>query len=201
VPGPRRTGIYLPVLRQPRTVGYAFVTALNGGAVLAFVTGSPLVLLGGLHLSSITFGIVFAAVASGIISGAWVSGRLARRGVSPRWPLGLGLVSAPLAALIFCALAAFGRLNLAAMMPLLLTNTFSRGLVSPNAMHAALEPVPNAAGAGSAVAGCLQMLMGSLAGLAVGALYPALGPGAMGVTIAGFSLAALTAWIVVERIS
>jgi DHA1 family bicyclomycin/chloramphenicol resistance-like MFS transporter len=200
VPGPRQGGIYLPVLRQPRTVGYALVTSLNGGAVLAFVTGSPLVLLDSLHLSSIGFGIVFAAVASGIVTGAWVNGRLARRGVAPRWPLGFALVSAPSAALIFCALAALGRLHLSAMIPLLLTSTFSRGLVSPNAMHAALEPVPNAAGAASALAGSLQMLMGSVAGLAVGALYPALGAGAMGVTMAGFSLAALTAWIVVERI-
>jgi len=196
----RAVGVYLPVLRERRTVGYAFVTALNGGAVLAFVTGSPLVLLDSLHLSSIAFGIVFAAVASGIILGAWVNARLARRGVPAKWPLGFGLLSAPVAALIFCVLAALGRLHLAAMMPLLLTNTLSRGLVSPNAMHAALEPVPNAAGAASAVAGSLQMLMGSLAGLAVGALYPALGAGAMGVTMAGFSLAALTAWIVVERI-
>ena len=41
--------------------------------------------------------------------------------------------------------------------------------------------------------------MGSLAGLAVGALYPALGAGAMGVTMAGFALASLGAWLVVER--
>jgi DHA1 family bicyclomycin/chloramphenicol resistance-like MFS transporter len=201
VPRPRQVGIYLPVLRQRRTVGYAVVTSLNGGGVLAFVTGSPLILLDGLHLSSTLFGIVFAAVASGIILGSWVSGRLARRAVAPRWPLGFGLISAPLAALIFCALPALNLLHLAAMMPLLLANTLSRGLVAPNAMHALLEPVPNAAGAASAVAGSLQMLMGSLAGLAVGALYPALGTGAMGVTMAGFALAALTVWLVVERIS
>jgi DHA1 family bicyclomycin/chloramphenicol resistance-like MFS transporter len=98
-----------------------------------------------------------------------------------------------------CALAALGRLHLATMMPLLLLTTFCRGVVSPNAMHAAMEPVPERAGAASAVIGSLQMLMGSLAGVAVGMLHAALGPGAMGVTMAGFALAALGMWLLVER--
>jgi len=81
----------------------------------------------------------------------------------------------------------------------LLLTTFCRGVVSPNAMHAAMEPVPERAGAASAVIGSLQMLMGSLAGVAVGALHAALGAAAMGVTMAGFALAALGTWLMVER--
>lgn len=201
VPGPRSIGIYAPVLRQSRTIGYALVTSLSGGGVLAFVTGSPLVLLDSFHLTSMQFGIVFAAIAAGIMIGSFTSARLARHGVRPVWPLAFGLGAPTAAALAFCALAAAGALHVAGMMPLLLLITFSRGLVAPNAMHAAMEPVPERAGAASAVIGSLQMLMGSLAGLAVGALYPALGAGAMGAAMAGFSVAALGAWLLVERMT
>ena len=198
-PRPLSHGIYRPVLRQPRTIGYAFVAAFNGGSVLAFVTGSPLVLLDSLHLTSLQFGFVFASISIGIVIGAFVNARLARYGVGAIWPLAFGLGATPLAAFTLCALAALGRLHVAVMIPLLLTVTFSRGMINPNAVHAALEPVAESAGAASAVIGSLQMLMGSLAGLAVGALYPALGAGAMGVTMAGFSLLSLGAWLLIER--
>ncbi len=197
--GPRPTGLYLPLFRHRRTIGYALVTALNGGGVLAFVTGSPLVMLDSFGLTSMQFGIVFASIATGIVIGAWVNARLAKRGVRAVFPLAFGLGTAALAALGICALAALGRLRLETMMPLLLLTTFCRGVVSPNAMHAAMEPVPDRAGAASAVIGSLQMLMGSLAGLAVGMLHGALGAGAMGVTMAAFALAALSLWLIVER--
>jgi DHA1 family bicyclomycin/chloramphenicol resistance-like MFS transporter len=199
VAAPRHSGIYLPVLRQQRTIGYAFVTACNGGAVLAFVTGSPLVLVDTLHLTSLQFGFAFASISVGIIIGSFINTRLVRWSVPAAWPLGVSLCAAPLAGLTLWALASTGALRLALMIPLLLTVTIGRGLVAPNAMHAALDPVPESAGAASAIIGSLQMLMGSLSGLAVGALYPSLGAGAMGVTMAGFALASLGAWLVVER--
>ncbi len=199
VAAPHNVGIYLPVLRQRRTVGYAIVTSLSGGAVLAFVTGSPLVLVDSLHLTSLQFGFAFASVSVGIIIGSFINARLVRHAVPAVWPLGIALWLTPVSALTLWGLASLGTLRLAMMIPLLLTVTIGRGMVAPNAMHAALEPVPDSAGAASAVIGSLQMLMGSLAGLAVGALYPALGAGAMGVTMAGFALASLGAWLVVER--
>ena len=199
VAGPRHAGIYLPVLRQRRTVGYAFVTACNGGAVLAFVTGSPLVLVDSLHLTSLQFGFAFASISIGIIICSFVNSRLVRWSVPAVWPLAVSLCVAPVAGLALFALASMGALRLALMIPLLLTVTIGRGLVAPNAMHAALDPVPDSAGAASAVIGSLHMLMGSLSGLAVGALYPSLGAAAMGVTMAGFALVSLGAWLVMER--
>jgi MFS transporter, DHA1 family, multidrug resistance protein len=180
-------------------VGYAIVTALSGGAVLAFVTGSPLVLVDSLHLTSLQFGLAFASVTIGIIIGSFINARLVRYAVPPVWPLAIGLCSAPVAALTLWGLASVGALRLVLMIPLLLTVTIGRGLIAPNAMHAALDPVPESAGAASALIGSLQMLTGSLSGLFVGALYPGLGAGAMGVTMAGFALASLGAWLVVER--
>ena len=44
------------------------------------------------------------------------------------------------------------------------------------------------------------MLLGATSGVLVGLLYPWLGPGAMGTVMAGFALAALTAWLLTERL-
>jgi DHA1 family bicyclomycin/chloramphenicol resistance-like MFS transporter len=198
VPAPRSGGFYLPVLRQPRTIGYAISSALNGGGVLAFVTGSPLVLMEGMRLTPSQFALAFAVVSSGIVTGAAVNARLVARGVPPVWPLGAGLGAALAAALGLCALAWFGRGGLPAMIPLLLLTTFCRGMISPNATHAVLERVPQHAGAASAVLGALQMLAGAVAGSLVGVLYPVLGSGAMGVTMAGFAFASLAVWLLTE---
>jgi DHA1 family bicyclomycin/chloramphenicol resistance-like MFS transporter len=191
-------GGYRLVLRERRTVGYALVASFNIGAVLAFVTGSPMVLQGAMGLSPQQFGMVFALIASGVVTGAWVNGRLVARTVTPAWAIGFALVATLVAGCAMSALAWVGHLSLVEMTPLLFLATFSRGLLSPNTIHAALEPVPQAAGAASALIGSLQMLMGALSGICVGLLFPALGPAAMSVVMAGFSLAALMAWRVTE---
>ncbi len=198
VPRPGQAGLYGPVLRQRRTMGYAFANAFGTGGVLAFVTGSPLVLLDGMGLSPSAFGLVFAMVSLGIITGAWVNRRLIGLGVGAIWPLSVGFVLALVAGLGLCALAAAGRMQLVAMVPLLFATTFSRGMVGPNATHAALEGLPERAGAVSAVMGSLTMLMSSLAGVLVGLMFSALGAGAMAVTMSGFALAALLAWGLTE---
>ena len=197
--GPQATGFYAPVLRQRRTLGYALASALNGSGILAFITGSPLVLMDGMGLSPQRFGVVFAIITAGILGGSWVNARLVRRHVPTVWPLGICLGLAVAAALGLCVVAALGRSSLESMVPLLLLTTFCRGVIAPNAIHAALEPVPNHAGAASAVIGSLGMLMGAFSGSIVGLLYPALGPGAMGVVMAGFASAALIVWLATER--
>jgi DHA1 family bicyclomycin/chloramphenicol resistance-like MFS transporter len=196
--GPRGMGFYAPVLRQRRSLGYALASALNGSSILAFITGSPLVLMDGMGLSPQRFGVVFAIITAGILGGSWVNARLVRRHVPAVWPLGFGLGLAAAAALGLCVVAAFGRSSLESMVPLLLLTTFCRGVIAPNAIHAALEPVPDHAGAAAAVIGSLQMLMGAFSGSVVGLLYPALGAGAMGVVMAGFAGAALMVWLVTE---
>jgi MFS transporter, DHA1 family, multidrug resistance protein len=82
------------------------------------------------------------------------------------------------------------------------------GMVTPNAIAAAMEPVPRMAGFASSLIGCLQTAGGSLIGYAIGALYDrtalpmalAFGSSAelAGVTYFGF-LGSLTETVPVER--
>jgi DHA1 family bicyclomycin/chloramphenicol resistance-like MFS transporter len=90
-------------------------------------------------------------------------------------------------------------MSLALLLPVFLVTTLSRGLVSPNVTHAALENIPHMAGAGSAVIGAMQMLTGALAGFIVGLMFDLYGPLGVMITMTGFAVPAVLAWIHVER--
>lgn len=193
---PRR---HTAILREPRTIAYGVVGALNLGNVFVFVAGSPLVLLGTYGLDTATFGLVFAVVTAGVIAGAGINRIAASRRLHPAWPLGLGLGGAAFAGLLASWLSLSGPVPLWGLVPLLVLVTLSRGLVSPNVTHAALERVPHMAGAASALIGSMQMLTGALAGLIVGVMFSRFGAGGLFFTMAAFGVPALLVWIYVER--
>ena len=177
-----RTGVlraYARVLRHPVAARAAWVNALNYGCMFAYVSGSPLVLMGGLGVTPATYGVLFALTAGGILAGAWLNGRLAVRGVPPARPLSAGLLGQTATAAGLLAVVLSGRPTLLGLMPLLVLNTFCRGLVAPNATHAALEPLPQMSGVAAAVVGALQMAVGAVASGLVAVLSPHLGVRAM----------------------
>lgn len=168
--------------------------ALNFGAMFAFVAGSPLVLMGDLRMTVTEFGVLFAVSSLGILAGSWFNGWLAAREVDTQSPLGWGLWLSLGAAVIASLMLATGLLALVSLVPFILVTSFSRGMVSPNAAHAVLEPVPGHAGVASALIGCSQTTMGAVSGAVVAALYPPLGPVGMTLAMAMFAAAALATW-------
>jgi DHA1 family bicyclomycin/chloramphenicol resistance-like MFS transporter len=193
LPPPRRSAI----LHKTRTLGFGLVGALNLGNVFCFVGGAPLVLLGTFHLGTAEFAAIFAVVTGGVIGGAGLNRLAVRKGWHAAWPLGVGLGGALLGAL--AGLLAGSDITLVLLLPIFLLTTLSRGLVSPNITHAALERIPHMAGAGSALIGAMQMLTGALAGFIVGLMFDRFGPAGVLMTMAGFGLPAFVAWIFVER--
>ncbi len=185
------------ILAERRTLAFGVVGALNLANVFCFVTAAPLLLLGTLQLSTAQFGWVFALITSGVLAGAWINRFAARRGWAAHWPMGLGLAGATLASVAGIVLS--GHLSLGLLLPVFLLTTLSRGLVSPNVTHAALENIPHMAGAGSALIGAMQMLTGALAGFIVGLMFDLYGPPGVMITMTGFALPAMLAWIFVER--
>jgi DHA1 family bicyclomycin/chloramphenicol resistance-like MFS transporter len=185
------------ILTERRTLAFGVVGALNLANVFCFVSGAPLLLLGTLQLSTMQFGWAFALITSGVIAGAAINRFVSRQGWTARLPLGLGLVGATLAALAGTLLG--GHVTLMMLLPVFLLTTLSRGLVSPNVTHAALENIPHMAGAGSALIGSMQMLTGALAGFIVGLMFDQFGPLGVMITMTGFAVPAVLAWIHVER--
>jgi DHA1 family bicyclomycin/chloramphenicol resistance-like MFS transporter len=192
-------GRYAAVLRQRRTVGYAAINALGFGSLFAFIAVSSVVLIGRMGASVALFGLLFALTSGGILAGNWCNTLLARRDVRQELPLAVGLWLAPLAAIAASLFLAAGVERLLTFVPFIVLIGFCRGITSPNATHAALEPVPNHAGVASAMMGCGQMLVGALSGGLVAALFPLLGPLAVTLAMAGFNIAALVVWQAVER--
>jgi DHA1 family bicyclomycin/chloramphenicol resistance-like MFS transporter len=75
---------------------------------------------------------------------------------------------------------------------------YSQALVMPNAVVAAMEPLPHMAGNAAALLGAIQVAVGSLVGYLVSALYDGT-PLPMGATLAAMSVGAFVAYYVGPR--
>ncbi|HEY0184616.1 MAG TPA: MFS transporter, partial [Rhodopila sp.] len=162
---------YRHVLGNRTTLGFSLVNALSFACMFAFISGSPPVLIGGRGFSVGAFSAVFACAGFGTICGAFINGRLARRGIPAAWILTSGLSLGSAGTLALVALSLTGHDGVAALVPLLVASNAAYGLVGPNATHEALQPMPQAAGIASAVLRCIQMVAGAGASAVVPALY------------------------------
>lgn len=192
-------GGFRRMLGHRRAFGFALVNALGFGSLFAYVSGSPLVLMGRLGLSATVYGLLFAVISCGIMGGAWANSRLARTAAGGQTALAAALLVSLLSAAVLLALTSAGSLSLVTLMPLLMVHVFCRGVASPNATHGALEPMGEIAGLASAVVGFSQMAVGALSSALVALLFPSLGPAGMALTMTGFSAASVVAWLVARR--
>src|SRR5712664_115162 len=155
-------GNYLRVLTHPLCLGYILVNAAAFGALFAYVSGSSLFLINVVGLRPLQYGLVFAATSLGIMGGAFINSRLSARGVLPFYPLMAGLVLAVVAATSLLTMTLAHWIPLAPVISLLVLGTFAFGLIAPNAMEGAMQPLPQIAGAAGAATGCIQMTTGAV---------------------------------------
>jgi len=162
---------YARVLSNPVCLGNTLVNALTFGCQFAYITGSPLLMMQLLGMSPQAFGVVFAMTAFGIMAASLINGRLNSRGIAPHKLLWTGLALSSSTSVALAVLGFADALSAWSLVPLLMLNTFSFGMIAPNASHAAVEPLPEVAGAASAVVSCLMMAVGALSGSLVTLLY------------------------------
>jgi DHA1 family bicyclomycin/chloramphenicol resistance-like MFS transporter len=138
--------------------------------ILAWVSNSAFTLVRGLDVSTFAYGLMFALVMLGQISGAWASSRLVLRLGMARL-LRLGALLMLLSGLSAAALAWAGVGHwLAATLPFTVL-LFGTALIVPNATAAALTPFPASAGAASSIIGALGFTVGALISTVLGAAY------------------------------
>jgi DHA1 family bicyclomycin/chloramphenicol resistance-like MFS transporter len=190
---------YARVLRHRVSVGYALVVALSFGSLFAYVTGSPLVVIGLMGVSPRSYGLLFASTAFGLMIGAFTNARLLRRGVAYRRLIGAGLATVTAVTLVLLALATAGWLRVWSLVPLVVVGHVGHGVLRPNAAQGALEPLPGIAGVASAVLSALQMVAGALASAAAAAFFDGRTPRAMTGTMAVCALGAAAAYVGVVR--
>ncbi len=162
---------YARALTHRVAIGHSLLGALSFGCMFSFVSGSPFVFIGALGLRTGWFALLFATCALGITSGSLLCARLLRMGLEPRRMLAAGVIAQAAFSLALLAVAVLGAFRVADAVPLLVLANVAVGVVSPLAVHGAMEPFGDMAGVASAVRGCLQMLAGAAASALVAALF------------------------------
>ncbi len=138
--------------------------------ILAWVSNSAFTLVRGLGVGTVAYGLMFALVMLGQITGAWAASRLVLRLGIPRL-LRFGALLMLLAGAAAAALAWGGASHwLAVTLPFTLL-LFGTALIVPNATAAALTPFPGSAGAASSIIGAIGFTAGALISTALGAAY------------------------------
>lgn len=190
---------YLRVVTHPLCLGYILVNAAAFGALFAYVSGSSLFFINVVGLRPGQYGLVFAATSLAIMGGAVLNSRLSARAVLPGYPLGIGLALATVSTLVLLAMTLAGWMPLPLVISLLILGTVAFGLIAPNAMQGAMQPLPEIAGAAGAATGCIQMTMGAIASALVAVLYDGHSALSMTALMALFSLLALVSYLLLAR--
>ena len=190
-----------PVLDKPaalwrdgRFVVLAAVNALSYGCVFAYIAGSPLVVIGLMGLPNTAYAALFASTALALTSGAWISGRLSRRGVGAGAMVGPSLTLSAVSATGLLALSFPASLSAFLLIPLLLATLFCRGVIAPNVQHLAVQRRRDRVGTASAAVGVSQILAGALASAVVALLLPSLGQAAVAGCMAVLAVSAAAGW-------
>ena len=184
---------YARALTHRTSLGHALLGALSFGCLFAFVSGSPFVFIGVLGLSAGWFALLFATCALGLTAGSLICGRLIKLGANPRRLLTAGVFAQAAFSLALLAMALLGVFEVWDALPFLVLNNVAMGVVSPLAVHGAVEPFPDMAGVASAVRGCVQMLGGAAASALVAALFAGT-PTALPLAMSVFAVASCLTW-------
>ncbi|HCE5827429.1 TPA: multidrug effflux MFS transporter [Pseudomonas aeruginosa] len=149
-----------------RLMAPAVAVSLVIGALYAFFSMAPAILLSGFGLTSLAFGLFFASTVFVVFGAGLLAPRLAQRwGATRAARVGL------LVALAGSAVLLIGPEDFAVFCVALSIFLFGMGLFNPLATSIALHPFARQAGAASAMLGFLQMGFAALA-IAVGTMLP-----------------------------
>ncbi len=192
------------ILRHPTFWAYALLASASYGGLFTFLAAAPFVLMQVLGLSSTQFSFCMLAMTACYIVGTFVCRRLlARFGV--RHTVRLAGVVSLLAGSSMGLMALAGVANVWAIMVPFCAFAVAHGVHQPCGQSGAIGPFPQAAGAASALSGCMMMMvafaMGAwlgtrLAGIADG--HGSVLPLTNGIWLWSTLIAAV-AWTLVQR--
>jgi MFS transporter, DHA1 family, multidrug resistance protein len=190
---------YARVLMNPVCLGNILCNAGAAGAVFAYISGSPLFFIDALGLTPNQYGLIFGASSLSVIGGTFVNSRLGSRGVSPSQMIMIGLtLSLVLATLLLVATLA-GVQSIALVVLAMIGVALSFGLISPNAVNAAMQPVPMIAGSAAAVVVFVQLLGAGSSSALVAGLFDGHSSLSMAAVMFSFCIFAICAYAFVAR--
>jgi len=131
--------------------------------------------------------------------GALSNASLSRRGVSHARLIAWGMGIIVVTSVLLLALTLVGAISAWTLVSLAVAGFVGQGIVRPNAVQGALEPVPESAGVASAVVSGLQMLVGGVSSAIVAAWFDGRSAIAVTTMMALTALASLTVYGLVVR--
>lgn len=158
---------YGTLLRDGGVRGYVTVFAFGFAAMMAYISASPFVGQTVLRMPPLVYAFGFAAGAAGIVLSNLVNARVAPR-VGVRRMLLVGVALSVVASVALAVLALTGALQPATFILCAFVLTSATGLIMSNASALALARAAAARGAGAALLGSSQFLVGAIASPLVG---------------------------------
>jgi drug resistance transporter, Bcr/CflA subfamily len=152
---------YWEVFRLRQFFVYAFAGGLASSGLYAYLAGSPFVMVTLYGLNEKEYGLVFALIASALITASQLNRYLLNRYRSEQVAK-VALVAQSCIGFILAALCVTELINLPIMIGLIFLFLGSQGFVFPNTSALALAPFNRLAGSASALLGSLQMACGAL---------------------------------------
>jgi MFS transporter, DHA1 family, multidrug resistance protein len=160
---------YIELFGHRRLIGYLLVGAANGATLFSYIAASPDLVVGTWGFTEGQFGLVFAALAVGIVGSSQVNRWLLKRH-SPDRILAFATPGAALAGATLL-LAAIVDAPLPVLVSIMFIALSSNGLIAANASAGALNVDPLRAGAISGLMGGINFGMGALASALGAALH------------------------------
>lgn len=152
------------------SLGFGLMNGFTFAGLFTFISGSPFVLIDVYGVPSNRYGFYFGATALGLMVGAFASNRLGQhRGHGEVLRLGLWIMLGSALLLLLPSSTRWGG-AIGLMVPIVVY-ILAQGLILPNALAAAMEPLPHMAGNTASLLGAMQMVLGSIAGFVVNLLY------------------------------
>ena len=155
------TQSYWQVFRHRQFITYAFAGGLASSGLYAYLAGSPYVMINLYGLNENQYGIVFALIASALITASQLNRYLLTKYSSEKIAQIALMVQSGIGILLF-VLCFLDYMNLYLMVGLIFLFLGSQGFVFPNTSALALAPFNRLAGSASALLGSLQMACGAL---------------------------------------
>jgi DHA1 family bicyclomycin/chloramphenicol resistance-like MFS transporter len=155
------------ILRERRFIRPFVLILCAFLGIVAWVSSSAFVLVRGFGVSTTGYGLCFAGVMLGQITGAWASSRLVVRLGIPRL-VRFGAASMLVAGLSVASLAWLGVAHWAAVVPPFFLFLVGTALIVPNATAAALSPFPGSAGAAASLMGAVAFTIGAFVSAGLG---------------------------------
>lgn len=190
---------YLRVLTHPACLGNILCNAAAAGAVFAYIAGSALFFINVRGLSPSHYGIIFGASSVSVMGGTVINRCLGAWAASPGQQITTGLMLSTLLATSLLAMVLAGGASMIFVVLVMVTVALSFGLIAPNAMTAALQPLPEIAGSVSAVMAFVQMATAALSSGLVAGLFDGRSAFSMAVVMVAFCLLAIASYVGIAR--